>query len=182
MQIILNQSDLTNAVLGFVNDFFTVPEGASVIVEVGEDSTAVVFINEDTQEQEPGSPAPTTERQPKKTRRTKAQIEADNKAEAERLAQAQLEAAGGNETPSETGSADPVKQPEPAQVVDAGETTPEASAPGEVEPVVEELAEVPAEEPEVEQEPETPVAEEPETPKPKASLFANLRKPNNAAS
>lgn len=185
MQILLNQTDLTHAVLGYVNDFITVPEGATVVVEVGEDSTAVIYINEEGGEQPERETQPAGERPPKKPRRTKAQIEADNKAEAERLAQATAAGANGGEDTSgnAVASTEQAAVETPAVVAEAaGETTQEPSAPGEKDPsldttvAVEEPAETVAETPATVEE---PVVEEPVTPKPTTSLFANLRKPNN---
>lgn len=176
MQILLNQTDLTHAVLGYVNDFINVPEGATVSVEVGEDSTAVIYINEDTQERESESTASTTERPAKKPRRTKAQIEADNKAEATRLAEAQAAAASsGNEQVTQTTSVEDVTITEDAPNSDAGGQPDEQVDPQLVESAVVVTEEATASDPEPE--PETTV--EPETPPVRQSLFANLRKPQN---
>lgn len=184
MQITLNTNEVSECVLTYVKEQLGLDDTNNFVVELHEDGITVL-VNEDQQDQG-SAQVSTTERPAKKPRRTKAQIEADNKAEAERLAQATAASAqSGN-------AAESTEKPTaetPAVVVEAaGETTQEASAPGnepEVDPsnavgttvVVKEQATEPVPE-NTAAKPEVVEEEEPPR-KPTQSLFANLRKPNN---
>jgi len=197
MQILLNQNDIQAAVSARVQELVTINDDQSLHVELLDDGTAVVTILSPGEEagdnhesngetQADGSP------KPRKTRRTKAQIEADKKAEEEARKQAAQDAAAeqdaGNVAPTPTSSAEPVKPTEPAPAEDAGETSqsPEQDAadlpvdPQPTEPaVVVEEEQAQEAEPAADPEPVEEKAEQPvEQPK-KQSLFANLRKPNN---
>ena len=148
-------------------------------VEANEDGSFTVYINEEVNTSDV-TPAQAGERPAKKQRRSKAQIEADNKAEAERKANSELAGttASGNAVES---TEKPTVEAASAVAVVVGETTPEASGDGEAQqettadPIVE-TAVVVETKPEVE--PDSTPEVEPER-KPTTSLFANLRKPNN---
>lgn len=181
MQITLNTNEVSDCVLAYVKEQLNLDDSNTFVVELNEDGITVLVNEDSTDSSASGNTAPTTERPAKKPRRTKAQIEADNKAEAERLAKATEAGAkdtSGNDVQS---TQEPVAETQAVVVEAVGETTQEPLAPGDVDPspqvdstvVVEEPAEAPlkAEEPEV--------VTEPVTPKPTTSLFANLRKPNN---
>ena len=195
MQITLNTNEVSDCVLSYVKDQLGLDDTNNFVVELHEDGITV-HVNEDQQEQSSTAQTPTFERPPKKPRRTKAQIEADNKAEAERLAKATEAGANGSDTSGNAvaSTQQAVVETQVVQAEAAGVTTQEPSAPGEKDPSLDTavVVEQPAEEPVVEtpvvetpaEEPAAdPVAEEPvvETPpvKPTTSLFANLRKPNN---
>lgn len=193
MQILLNENEVKVAITDYIQGLVTVSGEQAIQVELSEDGAIVFILNPD----EPAgftSPASTDERPPKKSRRTKAQIEADNKAEAERLAKATEAGANGSDTSGNAvaSTQQAVVETQVVQAEVAGETTQEPSAPGtepEVDPsnavATTVVVEQPAEEPVIETPAtvEEPAAEEPvvETPpvKPTTSLFANLRKPNN---
>ncbi len=193
MQITLNTNEVSDCVLSYVKDQLGLDDTNNFVVELHEDGITV-HVNEDQQEQSSTAQTPTSERPPKKPRRTKAQIEADNKAEAERLAKATEAGANGSDTSGNAvaSTQQAVVETQVVQAEAAGVTTQEPSAPG-TEPEVDPsnavdttvVVEQPAEEPVIETPAtvEEPAAEEPvvETPpvKPTTSLFANLRKPNN---
>lgn len=196
MQILLTHGEVGEAVKNLIAERVAMAKGETIQVYLTEDGATVSILQagEQPEPSEESEPTPTGERPAKKPRRTKAQIEADNKAEAERLAAAQAEAASGNDAVS---TEKPDAETPVVVAEDAGETTQEQSAPGE--PVAEqEVAEDPvAEDPVAEPEPEVdpspvvdtsvavdePVATEEAAVKPAGvSLFANLRRPNNAAS
>lgn len=186
MQILLNQAEVSQIAVEYVQTMMGL-DGINndFRVECNDDGTITVVINEEAGDQPDRETQQTTgERPAKKPRRTKAQIEADNKAEAERLAAAQADAASGNDAVST------VKPDAETPVVEAevvGETTQEQSAPGEPDedaspvepdPVVDTAVAV--EEPVESEEPtgvEDPAQVTGEV-KP-ISLFANLRKPVN---
>lgn len=193
MQITYNHSEVSQLVLDHVQNKLALDDSNTFIVELHEDGITVL-VNEDSNESSQSQPA--GERPAKKPRRTKAQIEADNKAEAERLAAAT--AGKSEDTQTSTTSVADAKPTAAVQVEAAGETTPEASvSPGteaaQVDPTPEVAATVAVveEEPASEPEPADPVVEtqaeaaneaEPEVeqqPKPAQSLFANLRRPKN---
>lgn len=185
MQITLNTNEVSDCVLAYVKDQLGLDETNSFVVELHEDGITVL-VNEEAGANETSS-TPASERPAKKPRRSKAQIEADKKAEEERLA-----AAGkSNDTQTSTTSAEAAPVTEPAQAEAAVDTSP---AETEVDPeLAQQLAEASAEEdaaadaevaeaqavePVAEAQVE-PVVEEEPVRKPSTSLFANLRKPNN---
>lgn len=185
MQILLTHGEVGQAVAAMIAERIALNEGETVQVYLTEDGATASILQEGDQPEpaEEASTQPAGERQPRKTRRTKAQIEADNKAEAERLVAAQTEAASGNDAVSTEQSA---AETPAVEVEVAGETTQEPSDPGTEaqaeEPsqpevaatvAVEEATAEPVEEAQAEEEPST------EAPKAAISLFANLRKPQN---
>lgn len=193
MQITLNTNEVSDCVLSYVKDQLGLDDTNNFVVELHEDGITV-HVNEDQQEQSSTTQTPTSERPPKKPRRTKAQIEADNKAEAARLVKTTEAGANGSDTSGNAvaSTQQAVVETQVVQAEAAGVTTQEPSDPG-TEPEVGPsnavgatvVVEQPAEEPVIETPAETPAtveepaAEEPVTPKPTTSLFANLRKPNN---
>lgn len=188
MQITLNQAEVSQVVLDYVQNQLALDDSNTFTVELHEDGITVL-VNEDSTET--AAQPSTNERPAKKPRRTKAQIEADAKAEAERLAaldsgksnvvtpttsvvvaqateNAPVEAAGVI-SPNEVQS--PGDEPEPETPVDP---QPELDTPVDVaEP------ETPVEASNEEAEPELQPEPVNETPKPTQSLFANLRRPKN---
>ena len=180
MQITHNAPEVSRIVLEYIQSSYNLDDSNDFNVEANEDGSFTVYVNEEVTASE-ASPTPTGERPAKKPRRSKAQIEADNKAEAERKAEADLAAAGGTQGNAAASTEKPVAEAASAVVEAAGETTPEVSGDGEAtpetaaEPIVE-TAVVVETKPEVE--PDLTTEVEPER-KPTTSLFANLRKPNN---
>lgn len=202
MQILLTHGEVGVAVMNLIAERVSVAEGESIHVLLTDDGATVSILPEGEQPDESGDEPNTqasggTDR-PRKTRRTKAQIEADNKAEAERLAaQKEAGAVTGNDAVS---TETPVVETRIVQAEVAGETTQEQQDPGtdavgetQVDPqpevaaavvVVEEQEQEPDPQPEVQTQAAAVVAEEPaETgaaaPSAAISLFANLRKPQN---
>ncbi|MNF24268.1 hypothetical protein D3C84_48570 [compost metagenome] len=190
MQILLNSTEVSEVVLGYVKDQLGLDETNNFTVECHDDGTIAVYVNEDSGNE----PKAQAETQPAPRRRQRR----SNKA-----AEATEPGNASSDTPSTTTSVADVKPTEAAPVEVAGVTTPEASvSPGteaaaetEVEPsnavvttVAVEVAEAvavvetaAAQEPtkvEVVAEQEAQAEEEPPR-KPTQSLFANLRKPNN---
>lgn len=211
MQILINHGLVGLAVMNLIAERVSLAEGETIHVLLTDDGATCTILAEGEQPDDAGDEstgstsdsAPTGERQPKRQRRSKAQIEADKKAEEERLATAQVDASVGksSDTPTSITSAETVTATEPAQAGAAGDTSQsEAQGPGETEvdpELAEHLAnasavedaeadealatggEVPAE---TQAEATTAaVVEEPADTAPKAaiSLFANLRKPQN---
>lgn len=187
MQILLNHGVVGQAVIEHIRNRILLEEGETIHVELTDDGATVFVLPEgETPEgNEDGSPSSTAEKPAKKPRRSKAQIEADNKAEAERKALA--DSAGTAEPGNAVASTEkPVVEAASAVVEAAGETTPEVSGDGEAtpetaaDPIVETPVVVEEAKPEVvaEAEPDVTPEVEPER-KPTTSLFANLRKPNN---
>lgn len=188
MQILLNLGVVGQAVIEHMRNRIVLEEGETIHVELTDDGATVFVLPEgETPEgNDDGSPSSTAEKPAKKPRRSKAQIEADNKAEAERKAEADLAAAGGTQGNAVASTDKPVVEAASAVVEAAGETTPEVSGDGEAtsetaaDPIVETPVVVEEAKPEVvaEAEPDLTPEVEPER-KPTTSLFANLRKPNN---
>lgn len=188
MQILLNLGVVGQAVIEHMRNRIVLVEGEVLHVELTDEGATVHVLPEGVSPEgsdDNNDPTPTGERPAKKPRRSKAQIEADNKAEAERKAEADLAAAGGTQGNAVASTEKPVVEAASAVVEAAGETTPEVSGDGEAtpetaaDPIVETAVVVEAK-PEVvaEAEPDVTPEVEPER-KPTTSLFANLRKPNN---
>lgn len=185
MQITHNAPEVSRIVLEYIQSSYNLDDSNDFNVEANEDGSITVYVNEEVTTSE-ASPTPTGERPAKKPRRSKAQIEADNKAEAARKAEADLAAAGGTQGNAAASTEKPVVEAASAVVAAAGETTPEVSGDGEAtsetaaDPIVETPVVVEEAKPEVvaEAEPDVTPEVEPER-KPTTSLFANLRKPNN---
>ena len=183
MQITHNATEVSRIVLEYIQSTYALDDSNDFNVEANEDGSFTVYINEEVNTSDV-TPAQAGERPAKKQRRSKAQIEADNKAEAERKANSELAGttASGNAVES---TEKPTVEAASAVVEAVGETTPEASGDGEAQqetaadPIVETAVVVEAK-PEVvaEAEPDVTPEVEPER-KPTTSLFANLRKPNN---
>uniref|UniRef100_A0AAU6VZI3 Tail fiber protein n=1 Tax=Pseudomonas phage Arace01 TaxID=3138526 RepID=A0AAU6VZI3_9VIRU len=93
MQITLNSNEVSEVVREHIQSRLGLDDASNYNVEVNEDGSITVFVDEDsnTDNSNSGS-APTGEKPARKTRRTKAQIEADLKAEADQKAQADLAA------------------------------------------------------------------------------------------
>jgi len=128
MQILLTHGEVGEAVKNLIAERVSLAEGETIQVYLTDDGATVSILPEgDQPEAEETSTQPAGERPAKRQRRSKAQIEADNKAEAERLAAAQESAASGNDVAStvKPDAETPVVEPEAA-----GETTQEQSAPG----------------------------------------------------
>ena len=126
MQITLNSNEVSEVVREHIQSRLGLDDASNYSVEVNEDGSITVYVDEDSNYNS-GS-APTGEKPARKTRRTKAQIEADNKAEADRLLQAQADAAtntgsgeagtavkteGGTQVASEAGTNETKAIPEP---------------------------------------------------------------------
>lgn len=192
MQIIYTQAELSEIVQKYVQETLNLSDDNSFVVDTHEEGVTI-HINE---EPEGNGATPTGDKPVKKPRRTKAQIEADNKLEAER--QAALTTGKSNDTPTQTRTVQSAPVSEPVVVEAAGDTSQnEVQGPGTdvVDPeLASELAAASAEEdaaadaeldpvtPAANQEPEPELQPEPvveETPKPTTSLFANLRRPKN---
>lgn len=192
MQIIYNPLEVNDIVLGYVQEKLNLDDSNDFHVNVGEDGSITVLVNEDSAEQSPASGSgeknQSAEKPQRRTRRTKAQIEADEAEEAAKKAAAQeaeQSNTAGNSESTQTSSA------EVAQVSDNAV----ASAVNE-EPVTEtgsathshgdEPPTEAPEEPETQAQPEPEVAKDPEpateapTKPAGVSLFANLRKPTNS--
>lgn len=184
MQITLNQAEVSQVVLEYIQNQLALDDSNNFAVELHEDGITIL-VNEDSNGST-GQPS-TGEKPAKKPRRSKAQIEA------ERLA---AEAGKSSEPATVTTTAVNAQPVEPATPVVAGDTTPEASAsPGTTQPVAqaeepetpvdpqpEVAATVVVEDPANEPEPQVDQQPEPEVetqPKPTQSLFANLRRPKN---
>lgn len=206
MQIVLNHNEIEVAVRQYIEERVSVPEGQRLDIEVlGDDNTITAEINivdVDAPANETSSTGSKSSA-PRKTRRTKAQIEADAKLEEER--QAALTTGKSNDTPTTTASVQSAPASEPVAVEAVGDTSQNAvQGPGTKEPGVDpsnavattvavdpelaaELAAASVEEDaaaDAEAEPvkEVEAAAEPaneEQPKPTTSLFANLRRPKN---
>lgn len=205
MQIIYNPTEVNEIVLGYVQEKLSLDDSNDFQVSVSEDGSILVLVNEDAGEQPAsggGQPAPTTEKPQRRTRRTKAQIEADEAEEAaKKAAQSKQEPTpleklqAGDLVGREAGNAVPENtQTSSAEVAQVSDNA-VASAVSE-EPVTETGSatnshgdepptEAPAE-PEAQVEPEPEVAKDPEpateapTKPAGVSLFANLRKPTNS--
>lgn len=193
MQITLNQAEVSQVVLEYIQNQLALDDSNNFTVELHEDGITVL-VNEDSTGST-GQPS-TGEKPVKKPRRTKAQIEADNKLEAER--QAALTTGKSNDTPTQTLIVQGAQLSEPVVVEaagDASQTVKQGPGADVVDPeLAAELAAASAEEdaaadaeldpvtPAANQEPEPELQPEPvveETPKPTTSLFANLRRPKN---
>lgn len=188
MQIILNQNETTQAVVEFVRDQLSLPEEATVVVEVNDDGTASVLVNEES-DQPSQSGGNTNGKSTKRSRRTKAQIEADNQAEEDRrlaaqAANAQQEEAAvtaevaGNVAATQTDSVETAQVSEDVSNSDAG-SDPEPETP--VDPQPDEPAVAVKEEttkPSIAEQARQAAADD-VPPVRTQSLFANLKKPNN---
>lgn len=207
MQIIYNPQEVNEIVLGYVQDKLSLDDSNDFQVTVGEDGSIVVLVNEDSgnESSQKSSDSEKQPRQQKRARRTKAQIEAD---EAEAAAAADAAKNSQAEASTQTGSAETAPaggnaSEQGAEVKDTSSTSlgseavnavglkvatveeasPELKAAVQAD-VVEEAKADP--QPEVQVEPEPEVSQEdvqaaqPETKPAGVSLFANLRKPQNA--
>ena len=163
MRITLNQNEIQQALRNYVNELISVGEGMVVTVTLDDNASALVEILPEGEEPNVVTP-PVVERAPRQQRRTKAEMAAAT-------------------APTEVVVAPVVAAEVP--VVETAVVVPvvvETEAAAEVAQAVSEAAP-----PEVETEAEVapPVAEAvvetaPTTEAPRASLFANLRKPVNA--
>jgi hypothetical protein len=154
MRITLNQNEIQQALRNYVNELISVGEGMVVTVTLDDNASALVEILPEGEEPNGVTP-PVVERAPRQQRRTKAEMAAA------------------------TAPAEVVVAPVVAAEVPVVETA------VVVPVVVEKEVEVAPVEPEAVAEVATPVAEAvvetaPTTEAPRASLFANLRKPVNA--
>lgn len=206
MQILLNPGEIAEAIMDMIAARVLMRESDVVHVTLTNDGATVHILpeglapvaaddNEEGDEPSGSEAQPAGESGRKRQRRSKAQIEADNKAERLALAEGKSQ-----DTQTSTTSAETATATEPAQVEAAGDTSPsEVQEPGEpaVDPeLAEHLATASAVEDaeadealtagtpvvEAEAEPVEATAEEgPSDVAPKASisLFANLRKPQN---
>lgn len=138
MQIVLNHNEIEVAVRQYIEERVSVPEGQRLDIEVlGDDNTITAEINIVDVDAPAGETSSTGSKSsaPRKTRRTKAQIEADAKLEAER--QAALTTGKSNDTPTTTASAQSAPVTEPVTVAAAGDTSQNAvQGPGTKEPEV----------------------------------------------
>lgn len=208
MQIILNPLEVQLALVKRAQKLASGVEFESTSVQLNEDGSAVISINEDATdgpEPTPGAGSqPAGEPRQKKPRRTKAQIAEDERLAAEAAEAAKAEQAQANEagnpgnTPTSSAEAAPASDNAAASAVNSEQKTETGSdtnsrgdepevkdpepkvdpTPADPEPETPE-PEAPADEPEPVQEPE--VASEAPAVKPAGvSLFANLRKPTNS--
>ena len=206
MQIILNTGEVSQAVTDSLKERLLLTDDDVIAVQMNDDGTASVLINEDPEASGNDQPSAGGEKQPrqqKRARRTKAQIEADEAAAAAEAAKnSQAEAstqtgsaetapAGGNASEqgaevkdtSSTSLGSEAVNAVGLKVATVEEASPELKAAVQAD-VVEEAKADP--QPEVQVEPEPEVSQEdvqaaqPETKPAGVSLFANLRKPQNA--
>lgn len=189
MQVLLNQSEVSDIVLGYVQSQLGLDDSNNFAVEVNEDGTIAVIINEDSNV----DPTPATDkpaprrRQRRQPKAEAAPVQEEAKPAGELLVKAAEELGNQNEASTQTASADSAAASATASSSAAGGET---EAPAEVAAVVETPVDPQSAEPAVvvEEAPvveaaadpvqETAPVEEPQ-PKPTQSLFANLRKPTN---
>lgn len=103
MQIIYNPLEVNEIVLGYVQEKLNLDDSNDFHVNVGEDGSITVLVNEDSAGQQPesgnGEKIQSAEKPQRRTRRTKAQIEADEAEEAAKKAAA-TEAEQGKQEPT----------------------------------------------------------------------------------
>lgn len=176
MQILLNQKDLQAAVIAQVQDLFTIRDDQSLHVDLTDEGAIVTVLSPGESHEDHGTNEGSAgnEDRPKRTRRTKAQIEADRQAEEDAKKAAAAQAEKTQEAVVTETKTEEVEDPKvtPEEEEDISLTLPdEQQAAQEVvetaEPVEEQAQE------EVQQKEEEPAA-------PVRSLFANLRQPRNS--
>lgn len=179
MQILLNSTEVSDVVLGYVKDQLGLDDTNNFNVECHEDGTIAVYVNEDS-----GNEPQVQSDKPAPRRRQRRSKPADAVAQEPEGKQTT------SVTPATTTTVETATASEPVTQEAAGETTQEPSAPGTevepdqqtpVDPQPEMATTVAVVEPVQESEAQAsePVLEEEAPPRKGPSLFANLRKPNN---
>lgn len=175
MQIIYNPSEVNEIVLGYVQEKLNLDDSNDFQVTVTEDGTITVMVNEEVH-QPVGEQIESGEKPVKRTRRTKAQIEADRQAEED--AKKAAAAAQDEKTEEAVVTETKTEQVEDPKVTPEEEEDVSLTLPDEQQ-AADEVVETA--EPVEEQAQEKAVEQKEEEPAPRVrSLFENLRQPRNS--